>query len=305
MNNSPTTKPVTKAIIAAAGFGTRFLPQTKAIPKEMLPIVDKPIIQYVVEELVGAGIKDIIIVTGSNKRSLEDHFDTAGQDLITQLKSGGEKKAPLIKELDNIAQMANFIYIRQKGLYGNATPLMNASHLIGDEPFIYAFADEFITASPPRFNQMVARYNQLGGPILSCIEVVNDEDYDKYGIVAGQKIQPGVIQMSNFIEKPGKANAPSNLASVSSYLFNSDIFKYLEREQALVEVGKEFMLQPAVQKMIDNGIAHFACDIKNSKYYDCGNKLEYVKTVVEFALERDDIGAELRNFLKAAVDENK
>lgn len=301
----PAMKPVRKAIIAAAGFGTRFLPQTKSIPKEMLPIVDKPIIQYVVEELVDAGIRDIIIVTGSNKRSLEDHFDSAGQDLIANLKSGGAKKAPLISELDRLAQMANFIYIRQKGPYGNATPLINAAHLIGDEPFIYTFADDFVTASPTRFRQMISHYNDLGGPVLTCVKVDKDEDFDRYGIVAGEEIKPGVLKMSNIIEKPGKANAPSSLASVSSYLLTSDIFKYLIHESDTLEAGKELYLQPGIQRMIDDGIDYFACEIVNGKYNDSGNKLDYLKTVVEFALARDDIGAEFRKFLKNEINGRK
>src|ERR1700722_14465001 len=135
-------KKIRKAVIPAAGFGTRFLPQTKAMPKEMLPIVDKPIIQYVVEELVAAGIKDIIIVTGYNKRSIEDHFDYPNQDLIANLRSGGKDKEPFLKQVEAIAVLANFIYVRQKGRYGNGTPLLNVAHLIGDEPFIYAYADD-------------------------------------------------------------------------------------------------------------------------------------------------------------------
>jgi len=137
-------KKVTKAVIPAAGFGTRFLPQTKAMPKEMLPVVDKPIIQYIVEELVEAGIKDIIIVTGANKRSIEDHFDTPNKDLVENLEAGGEKKKPLLDEIKKISELANFVYIRQKGPYGNGTPLLNVRHIIGDEPFVYAWSDDLL-----------------------------------------------------------------------------------------------------------------------------------------------------------------
>src|SRR6185312_9470594 len=141
---------VTKAVIAAAGFGTRFLPQTKAMPKEMLPLIDKPIIQYIVEDLVAAGIEDIIIVGSSNKRAIEDHFDLPSEDLLNNLRAGGPKKQHYLDELNGIANMANFIYLRQKGPYGNATPVMDAAHLIGDEPFIYTYADEFFVATPGR-----------------------------------------------------------------------------------------------------------------------------------------------------------
>ncbi|MCA9338305.1 NTP transferase domain-containing protein, partial [Candidatus Saccharibacteria bacterium] len=155
----------TKAIIAAAGFGTRFLPQTKAMPKEMLPLIDKPIIQYVVEELVSAGIKDIIIIGSYNKRAIEDHFDDPSEDLLANLRLGGPKKQPFIDSLYEVANLANFIYVRQKGPYGNATPLACASHLISpDESFIYTFADDFFVASPTRFEQMVDVYDKYQKP---------------------------------------------------------------------------------------------------------------------------------------------
>src|ERR1700712_3382045 len=144
---------VIKPFIAAAGFGTRFLPQTKAMPKEMLPIIDKPIIQYIVEDLVAAGIKDIIIVGSSNKRAIEDHFDVASEDLLNNLRAGGPKKQHYIDELEQISSLANFIYLRQKGPYGTATPILNAAHLIGDQPFIYAFADDLTVSTPNAFQQ--------------------------------------------------------------------------------------------------------------------------------------------------------
>ncbi|MGH7237915.1 MAG: sugar phosphate nucleotidyltransferase, partial [Candidatus Saccharimonadales bacterium] len=150
---------VTKAVIAAAGFGTRFLPQTKAMPKEMLPLVDKPIIQYVVEQLVEAGVTDIIIVSGYSKRSIEDHFDAPNEDLLNNLRAGGDSKKPYIEQIEKIANLANFAYVRQKGSYGTATPLANAAHLIGDEPFIYTFADDLIVAEPNRFEQMIRWHN--------------------------------------------------------------------------------------------------------------------------------------------------
>jgi UTP--glucose-1-phosphate uridylyltransferase len=172
-------KRVRKAVIAAAGFGTRFLPQTKALPKEMLPVVDKPIIQYVVEELVEAGIEDIVIVTGYHKRSIEDHFDQISADLKGNLEQG--KKHELLEDIKKISELANFVYVRQKGPYGNATPLLNVEHLIGDEPFIYAWGDDFIKASPSRFSQLVSVYDELQGSVLACIPASRDEDYKKYG----------------------------------------------------------------------------------------------------------------------------
>jgi UTP--glucose-1-phosphate uridylyltransferase len=195
-------KPVRKAVIAAAGFGTRFLPQTKAMPKEMLPLVDKPIIQYIVEDLVAAGIEDIVIVTGYHKRAIEDHFDQMSADLRKNLKQGG--KLELLEETKHISNLANFAYVRQKGPYGSATPIMNVAHLIGDEPFIYTYADDIITANPNRFTQMIEQYEKHGSTVLPCIPAVNDADYSRYGIIDGDEIEPGVLKMKQLVEKPGK-----------------------------------------------------------------------------------------------------
>ncbi len=289
----------TKAVIAAAGFGTRFLPQTKAMSKEMMPIIDKPIIQYVVEELVAAGVKDIIIVGSSNKRAIEDHFDVPNEDLLANLRAGGEKKKHLIDELEELSNLANFIYIRQKGPYGNATPLMCAAHLIGkDEPFFYTWADDFIVASPSRFQQMINIYQEHNGAVLSCKPVVRDDEYDRYGIAAGETIEPGLIKMSRIVEKPGKTNAPSNLASVSSYLLTGDLFSYLDSAQKTFGGKGEFMVQPIMQAMIDDGHEYFAYEIKNGTYYDTGDKLEYLKTVIDFGLAHEELGPELKEFIQ-------
>jgi UTP--glucose-1-phosphate uridylyltransferase len=295
-------KQPTKAIIAAAGFGTRFLPQTKAMPKEMIPLIDKPIIQYVVEELVEAGIKDIIIVGSSNKRSIEDHFDVPNEDLLANLRAGGEKKQHFIDELEHLSNLANFIYIRQKGPYGNATPLMSAAHLIGkDESFIYTWADDFIVASPSRFRQMISVHEQTGGAVLSCKKVVSDSEYDRYGIAAGETVKDGLIKISHIVEKPGKADAPSDLASVSSYLLNGEFFTYLEPAYHAFDGGGEFTFQPIMQKMIDEGHAYYAYEIQNGTYYDTGDKLEYLKTVIDFGLASKELGADLLAHIRSKI----
>lgn len=291
--------PVTKAVIAAAGFGTRFLPQTKAMPKEMLPIVDKPIIQYIVEDLVAAGIQDIIIVGSSNKRAIEDHFDTPNEDLLNNLRAGGAKKQPFIDEINNIANLANFIYIRQKGPYGTATPIMNAAHLIGNEPFIYAFADDLTVASPNAFQQMISLYEEFGGGVLPCIRVNQDVDYSRYGIVGGQQIRADVIKMDSVIEKPGKQNAPSNFAAVGGYLFTPEVFEYLDDGVKNLADGTEFYVTDSIiEPMLRDGKSYYAAEIQNSKRYDTGDKLEYLKTVVEFALKHEDIGDEFKAYLQ-------
>jgi len=294
---STTPKPVRKAVIAAAGFGTRFLPQTKAMPKEMLPLVDKPVIQYIVEELVEAGIEDIIIVTGYHKRVIEDHFDQMSSDLRLSLKKSG--KTELLEQTSRISDLANFVYIRQKGPQGNATPLKNAAHLIGDEPFIYAFADDFFVATPQRFTQMVQAYQERGGNILCCKQVARPEEYSQYGIVAGEQIAPGLTKVSTIVEKPGPANPPSNIASVSAYLLDPKIFDYIDEAIATHDPGQgEFVQQPIMQAMINDGVPFYACEIQNAKYYDAGDKLEYLKTIVDFALANKSFGDDFRAYLQ-------
>jgi len=293
-------KKVRKAVIAAAGFGTRFLPQTKALPKEMLPIVDKPIIQYIEEELVAAGIEDIVIVTGYHKRSIEDHFDQISGDLRSNLEQGD--KTELLDATSKIAELANFAYVRQKGPYGTATPLLNVVHLIGDEPFIYVFADDLIVAEPNAFKQMIELYEELHGLILPCIEIHKDEDYDKYGIVAGEPIRQGVIRASRIVEKPGKDKAPSNFASIGAYLLTPETFKFLERGFKELKQNEEFYLSTfGFEPMVAAGKPVFGCTIENSKRYDTGNKLEYLKTVVDFALENDEVKDEFLAYLRDKI----
>lgn len=286
-----------KAVIAAAGFGTRFLPQTKAMPKEMLPLTDKPIIQYIVEELVAAGITDIVIVTGYHKRTIEDHFDHTSADLRDNLEKGG--KTEMLEAIKKISDLANFAYIRQKGPYGTGTPLLNAAHLLGDEPFVYTFADDFVQATPTRFQQLIDAQSKHGGSVISCVRRDGDADYGRYGYVAGDEISPGLVDMTTIVEKPGsREKAPSDLASVSGYVFEPAMLGYLQKNREKYDGKGEFMIQDAMQEMIDDGHHIYGCDIKNGQYHDTGNPLEYLKTVFEFAMQREDIGPQLTDFLK-------
>jgi UTP--glucose-1-phosphate uridylyltransferase len=292
-------KKVTKAVIPAAGFGTRFLPQTKAMPKEMLPIVDKPVIQYVVEELVEAGIKDIFIVTGYHKRGIEDHFDSPNLDLIENLKMGGEKKKHLLDEVEKISNMANFVYIRQKGPYGNGTPLLNVRHLIGNEPFIYTWSDDFVVAEPKsRIKQLIDAYYKYDATCLGSIRATKDEDYDRYGCSGGEMLEDGIMEVSEIIEKPGKEKAPSDLMNVSGFLFKPEIFNYLDEVLEKLGEGEELYYNEALKHLLKDGGKIIAVEIKNGKYYDTGNKLEYLKTVVEFALKHKDLNGEFKDYLK-------
>jgi UTP--glucose-1-phosphate uridylyltransferase len=288
---------VRKAVIAAAGFGTRFLPQTKAMPKEMLPLIDKPIVQHIVEELVAAGITDIVIVTGYHKRTIEDHFDHMSADLRNNLEKGD--KQDLLDATSRISDLANFAYIRQKGPYGTGTPLLNAAHLLGNEPFIYTFADDFVEAKPTRFQQLIDVQAEHGGSVLACVRRDGDADYKRYGYVAGEEISPGLVDMTTIVEKPGsRENAPSDLASVSGYVFEPALLEYLQKNLQTYEGKGEFMIQDAMQQMIDDGHHVYGCEIKDGTYYDTGNPLEYLKTVFEFALQRDDIAPALTEFMK-------
>lgn len=289
----------TKAIIAAAGFGTRFLPQTKAMPKEMMPIIDKPIIQIVVEELVAAGIKDIIIVGSSNKRSIEDHFDEPNEDLLANLRSGGEKKQHLIEMLGELSGLANFIYIRQKGPYGNATPVLSAAHLMtAGEPFIYTWADDFFVATPSRTDQLIETAQAFGGSVYACKTVDKDVEFTKYGIIDGESVGESTMKVTKIVEKPGKDLAPSKLASVSSYLLDDSILSYIEKAAETFNGEGEFTIQPIMQQMIDDGHPFFAREITDGTYYDTGDKLEYLKTVIDFGLRHAELGPELRRYLE-------
>ncbi len=282
---------IRKAVIPAAGYGTRFLPATKAMPKEMLPIVDKPIIQYVVEEAVASGIEDIVIVTGWNKRSIEDHFDFP-YALSRYLKESGKDKQA--EEVTKIAQMANFIYVRQKGPYGNGTPILNAHSVIGEEPFAILWGDEFIHSNPPRLKQMIDVWEKTGKANISAVRVPQ-ENVSRYGIADVSPISDGVFKINKMVEKPKPEEAPSNLAAHGAYIMPPRLFEIL----ADTPQGKdgELWLVDAISTLAKEQDI-YAVEIKDGKYYDTGNKLEYMKANVEFALKHPDISGEFRDFLK-------
>jgi len=297
-----TLKKVRKAVIPAAGFGTRFLPATKAQPKEMLPIVDKPIIQYVVEDAVSAGIEDIIIVTGWSKRNIEDHFDYPFE-LEKRLQEAGKTKE--LEEIRRIADLANFTFIRQKGPLGNATPIWNARHLVGDEPFLVLFGDDFIQASPTRSQQLISAYEKHGGSaILGSIRTSQKKDYERYGFAYGKELEAGLLKINKFIEKPGSSHMDSDYAVVSGSLFGPEIFNAIEESMRHLDQNqtqKELVYIDALNILLEQKKDCYALEIKNGKYYDCGNKLEYLKAVVEFGLKHDDLSVEFAEYLKNIV----
>lgn len=283
---------IRKAIIPAAGFGTRFLPATKAMPKEMLPIVDKPIIQYVVEEAVASGIEDIVIVTGWHKRSIEDHFDYPFELEKRLLEAGKEQQAEQVRK---IAEMANFIYVRQKGPYGNGTPILNARRVIGDEPFAILWGDEFIYSTPPRLKQMIEVWERYQVPNISAVRVPKDH-VSKYGIADVSDVAPGLFKINHIVEKPKVGEAPSDLAVHGAYIMPSRLFEILEN----TKTGKdgELWLSDAISTLAQEQDV-YAVEIQNGKYYDTGNKLEYLKAVVEFGLMHEELKDEFADYLKS------
>lgn len=296
-------KRITKALIPAAGFGTRFLPQTKALPKEMMPLVDKPIIQRVVEELVGAGIETIVIVSGANKRAIEDHFDEPNQDLVQNLVNGGKEE--VLKKVRQISDLAEFVYIRQKGPYGNATPILNAKHIMRDDPFMMFFGDDFIDATPSRAQQLADAYEKFGASILGGLKATKAEDYKKYGFAGGEKIENGVIKVKTIIEKPGtKEAAPSDLATISGFVFTQEIYEQLEKARDNLDEHEELVYTLGLQGMINQGVDVYAIELQNAKYRDTGNKLEYLKTVVEYGLKHPEFGEDFKEYLKDLADKS-
>jgi len=288
------TKKITKVVIPAAGFGTRFLPQTKAMPKEMLPVVDKPVIQYVVEEAVHSGVESIIIVTGANKRAIEDHFDVPNEDLVKNLMNG--KKEHILKELRRISEMANFVYVRQKGPYGNGTPILAVEPIIEDEPFAVLWGDEFIHSNPPRLKQMINVYEKYGGVVISGVKIEHKEDLKRYGIAELEHVEGNVHKIKRIVEKPEPDKAPSDIAAHGGYILPPAIFSALKRIKP--GRGGEIWLPDAINLLNQEGIPVYTVIIENGRYFDTGNKFEYLKTVVEFALQHDETKEEFKHFLK-------
>ncbi len=283
---------VTKAIIPAAGLGTRFLPATKAMPKEMLPIVDKPVIQYVVEEIASSGIEDIVIVTGSSKRAIEDHFDRS-KELEDFLKSVG--KDDKAQEIQEIASLANFIYIRQKGPYGNATPVIAAKHIVEDEPFAVVWGDEFIYAEPPRLKQLLDVYEKYQGSVISGVKIADKAALSKYGIAQVKQVEGNIYQVERIVEKPNPDEAPSDIATHGAYVFTPSIWQYLDALQP----GKsnELWLADAIGELIKNEPVYTVL-VDNARYYDVGDKLGFIEANIEFGLKREGVAEALKEYLK-------
>ncbi|MCA9364473.1 MAG: UTP--glucose-1-phosphate uridylyltransferase [Candidatus Moranbacteria bacterium] len=273
-------KKIKKAIVAVAGSGTRLLPATKSMPKEMLPIVDKPVIQLVVEELVEAGIEDIILVTKWDKKPLEDHFDHSWA-LENELEKSG--KIEQLEKVRRLSEMANFVYVRQKGPYGNGTPLLSAASLVDDEPFVYVFGDDLVKTETSFTKQMVEDFKK-DGHLMNGVEQMPEEVLHRYGIV---KLKEGTNQIEDIVEKPAPGEAPSNLAQFGRMIFNQDIITTLKETTP----GKdgELWVTDAIRNYVRNGGVFVAKTITNGTWLTTGDPLNYINATLSYAMERPEL----------------
>lgn len=284
---------VRKAVIPAAGLGTRLLPSTKAMPKEMLPIIDKPTIQYIIEEAVESGIKDIIIVTGKGKKAIEDHFDTS-MLLEETLKNKG--KITILNEMQSISQLANIHYIRQGIPKGLGHAIWCARNFVGNEPFAVLLGDTLIKEKKPCLKEMIRLFEECHSSIIG-VKRVNESDVSKYGIVDVTKGNGPLFNIQNLVEKPKIEDAPSDLAIFGRYILTPKIFDLLAVQER--GVGNEIQLTDALQTMLKHENVY--AQIFEGESYDIGEKLGYLKTIIEFAIEREDLKDDLVQFMKNIV----
>lgn len=286
-------KKVRKAIIPAAGLGTRFLPATKAMPKEMLPIVDKPTIQYIIEEAIESGIEDIIIVTGKGKRAIEDHFDhnfELEQNLIEK------EKYDLLEKVKQSSKI-NLHYIRQKEPKGLGHAVYCARKFIGDEPFAVLLGDDIVESKTPCLKQLINEYEKTGSSVIG-VQTVADNQTDRYGIIDPTEKKENLYKVKRFVEKPEKGTAPSNLAIMGRYLLTPEIFDLLEKQET--GAGGEIQLTDAIQKLNEKQ-AVYAYDFEGTRF-DVGEKFGFIQTTIEFALKHEDLKDELLYFLAEVLD---
>ena len=290
-----TFKKVKKAVIPAAGLGTRFLPATKAMPKEMLPIVDKPTIQYIIEEAVESGIEDILIVTGKGKRPIEDHFDSVPELEQTLIEKGKSEFLKLVEETTNI----NIHFIRQSKPMGLGHAVLQAKAFVGDEPFVVMLGDDIVQADVPCTKQLINQYEITNSSIIG-VQPVADEDTRRYGIVdLSSSVSETLHKVKSFVEKPEPGTAPSNLAILGRYLFTSEIFKYLETQEP--GAGNEIQLTDAITRL--NEMQRVFAYEFDGKRYDVGEKLGFIRTTLEFALKRDDLGEDVRKLMMELLED--
>jgi UTP--glucose-1-phosphate uridylyltransferase len=288
---------VRKAIIPAAGLGTRFLPATKAMPKEMLPIVDKPTIQYIVEEAIASGIEDIIIVTGKGKRAIEDHFDHAFELEQNLFEKG---KVDLLKKVQHTSKMADIHYIRQKEPRGLGHAVWCARKFIGNEPFAVLLGDDIVQAKTPCLKQLINQFNDVKSSIIG-VQTVRDDQTHRYGIIDPVSQEGNLYKVRNFVEKPPVNKAPSNIAIMGRYILTPEIFELLEKQE--LGAGGELQLTDAIQKL--NTKQNVYAYNFDGKRYDVGEKIGFIQTTIEMALQEKELQKELLTYLEKLLDEVK
>ncbi|SNB45923.1 UTP--glucose-1-phosphate uridylyltransferase GalU [Geobacter sp. DSM 9736] len=281
---------VKKAVFPVAGLGTRFLPATKSSPKEMLPLIDKPLVQYVVEEAVASGIEQILFVTGRNKRAIEDHFDIAFELEALLYEKGKDAE---LSQIRDIAEMVNIFYVRQKQAMGLGHAILCARDFVGDEPFAVLLGDDIIDAPRPCLAQLLDVYKKYRGPVLA-LERVPMENISSYGCVKATTISERVYEVTDLVEKPKKEDAPSDLAIIGRYVLTPDIFPILEKQEP--GKGGEIQLTDAILKLSQDE-AIYGCCFEGVRH-DCGDKLGFLKATVDLALKREEFNGEFREFLK-------
>lgn len=286
----PSNKKVRKAIFPVAGLGTRFLPATKASPKEMLPLVDKPMIQYVVEEAVASGIEHIIMITGRGKRAIEDHFDR-NVELEFYLESKGETRT--LQKIEEISNLVNFVYVRQKEPLGLGHAVLCARELIGDEPFAVLLGDDIIDSETPGLKQLLQVYEQYHSSVLALQEVPKDQIH-LYGVIDGEKVKDDIYKVHQLVEKPPTEQAPSNLAIIGRYILTPKIFEFLEMQEP--GVGGEIQLTNALQRLAE--VESVYGYTFHGKRYDAGSKLGFLEATVELGLKDPDLGPPFKAYLE-------
>src|SRR5579871_4467770 len=271
---------IRKAVIPAAGLGTRFLPATKAQPKEMLPIVDKPVIQYLVEEAAASGIEQVIIITGQSKRAIEDHFDRTFELEYSLAESG---KFDQLEKIKHISELVKFVYVRQQMPMGNGHAVLVAKDVVGNEPFAVLWGDDIVVSEVPCLKKMIEVYERYGRSVLAAMRVPRS-DYNKYGMIKGKRVEDRISQVEDIIEKPAAHESPSDLAQVKGFILTPEIFEMLEQTPA--KKGGEIWLGDAIQMLLRYQTV-YAYEFAGQRY-DAGNVFDYIRAQIDFALARDE-----------------
>jgi UTP--glucose-1-phosphate uridylyltransferase len=283
---------IRKAVFPAAGLGTRFLPATKVIPKEMLPLVDKPLIQYGVEEALGSGVEEIVFITARGKGALEDHFDIS-YELEKTLEQRG--KTALLSISRQVSHLTNVVSVRQKQALGLGHAVLTARTIVGNEPFAVILGDDIIDSDVPCLKQMIEVYEKYGGAPVIAVEEIEGEAISRFGVIAGEEVEPGVYRLTDMVEKPKFEDAPSNLAIIGRYVLTPDVFELIASTDA--GVGGEIQITDALRRLAQTR-PFYGLKFKGRRY-DAGDKMGFLEATVELALKREDLGPAFRQYLKA------